>query len=451
MKPNLPPRMSARLLKWSAAAVILAAAALVALLFWPAWTAPRVRAVFPTRGAAAGPWTKIGVRFTAPVDPANPGAFTILPALSGRVEAAGDWAWFVPAEPLRPGTAYTVTFQGRTAAAWQFQVRTPAVVYFAAGGEWGDLWAVSAGGGRAWQLTATGGRVLDFAPAPDGEWVAYAQENELRGADLWVVDRGGKTRRKIADCGAERCWSPAWPPAGATAGADGRVAYSRMSLAAGASSAPRIWTAALDGSGAAPLYQDPSVQGVQPSWSPDGRRFAAYDGSCACIRILDLQTGANQLIPATVDQVGAWSPDGAQMIFLSQNGQGQDFAVDLFKVDLLHKQVTVFAAQTSQRFDYSLPDWSRAGWVAAAARAEASSPARQLWLFDADGLNPQRITDDLGFNFASFHWDPWGTSLVFQRYDVSQSGGAPVVAVWRQADRQVTILARGAALPAWLP
>src|SRR5690606_23624595 len=75
------------------------------------------------------------------------------------------------------------------------------------------VWTLRAGAARplAPDLSDPALRERDPAPAPDGEWIAYADGG--RGRGLWLARADGRARTALlVDAGARR---PAWAPDGA--------------------------------------------------------------------------------------------------------------------------------------------------------------------------------------------------------------------------------------------
>lgn len=202
----------------------------------------------------------------------------------------------------------------------------------------------------------------------------YSVVNETRGADLWLVDRDGQDARMLVNCEADLCTVPAWSPQG------GRIAFSRepAGLSPGAPNGPpRVWTVDLASGQAASLYQSSQVLGYGPTWSPDGRRLAFFDGSAQSIRLLDVGTGQEMLINTLMGTVGSWSPDGE--------------------------------------------------WLAVSARTRQGGPGKQIWLMKPDCTQWQPVTNGPGYTYGGYRWDVTGQALVFQRFELNKSFATPEV------------------------
>jgi Tol biopolymer transport system component len=420
----------------------------------------RVARTFPEDGGEIGALGPVGLEFGQPMQAASVEArFAVEPAAAGRLEWEAGTLWFRPARALQLGVTYTARLEagalsreGRAtqqALTWRFTVRAPWIVYMASVSGPREVWRVPAAGGAPEQLTHTDGRVYDFAAAPDGERLAYSVVNDQNGADLWLVNRDGGEPRRLVLCEADLCTVPAWSPWG------DRLAYSRepAGIAPGAPNGPpRVWTVDPASGQTAPLYQNSQVLGYGPVWSPDGRRLAFFDGGEGSIRLVDLETSQEMLIKTLMGTVGAWAPDGRQMLYNDMNLETGQPYVTLALADFDTQTITPLLGQEPNWADYSVPAWSPDGqWLALALRAADSGPTKQIWLMRPDASEARAVTRDPAYTFGGYRWDPWGTGLVFQRFELNTPYATPEVGVWSAVTGAVTILVADGATPEWLP
>lgn len=420
----------------------------------------RVVSTYPAESALVGGRPHIRIEFAQPMQVKTvEAAFEIEPSLPGQFSWESQSLIFTPSQPLTPGVQYTARLkagalsQGRQSVkrevVWRFSARLPEIVfrfYDAA-----ELWRVSASGGEAQQLTQTEGNVYDFAIAPDGEQIVYSAQNEERGLDLWLISRTGEAARLLVDCGPsyEICSAPAWSPDGA------RIAYSyeAVGLTPGApNSPPRPWTVDVASGQTAILFQTSQVLGYEPSWSPDGTRLAMFDGSVGSLRILNLQTSDEMLLPTQMGTMGSWSPDGEQMLFTDLVFSGEQPYASVMLADFAARTITPVLGREPNFADYGRPAWSPDGqWLAISQRVPESGPGHQVWLMRPDGSEARPIANDPAYTFSGYHWDPTGQALVFQRYALSQAAAQPGILVWQLQTNETRVLAENATLAAWLP
>ncbi|MBU0491602.1 MAG: DPP IV N-terminal domain-containing protein [Chloroflexi bacterium] len=106
---------------------------------------------------------------------------------------------------------------------------------------------------------------------------------------------------------------------------------------------------------------------------------------------------------------------------------------------------------TYDRIDHAYPDWSPpAGGQRLAFYVHHSSTTRSIHTINADGTNPQRLTDEQTLD-ASPVWSPDGTQILFSRgddvwvmdADGAEQGSANVQRLTDDPARDI--------MPAWRP
>ena len=68
-----------------------------------------------------------------------------------------------------------------------------------------------------------------------------------------------------------------------------------------------------------------------------------------------------------------------------------------------------------------------------------------------DGGEARPLTRDPVYTFGGYRWNPWGTALVFQRFELNTPFAKPELGVWDAATGQVTLLVADGSTPEWLP
>jgi|GEM_PF-4011097 len=145
--------------------------------------------------------------------------------------------------------------------------------------------------------------------------------------------------------------------------------------------------------------------------SQDGRRnlfIAGLDGSNPS----RITTGVN-------DQAGDLSPDGTQVVYASEQKQG-DTGLAVINLDGSGR------TQLTTEFDY-VPSWSPDGSRIAFARA-GSDNAMSIFVMNADGSGVQRLTAAGNNDYGPPSWSPDGSQILFQR--VATTGTQPGTDLW---------------------
>lgn len=384
---------------------------------------------------------------------------TIEPPIEGRFSWQERTLWFWPQDGLRPGETYTLSLapgargedgrEIRHAASWVVEVRPAWVIYLSPGHERSELWRSRPDGSYSERLSDTGGQVFDYGVAYDGEQIAYSVFNAQRGMDLWVMNREGEEERLLLECGGDWCMNPAWSPDGSY------LAYSRRSAAlapGGAAGAPRIWLLDLASRQTSILYQEQQITGHEPSWSPDGRHLAFFDGVSGGIRILDVYSSEDFLLPSNMGMIGSWTPDGKRMLFIDMQYSGGQPFVSVFEADLGDRSIREVMGEDLDRVDYSVPVLSPDGeWLAVGIRLVDGSPTKQVWRMRLDGSGAQALTDAQNYTHAAYSWDAGAEMLVFQRLALGSSRNTPQVMVWDGRSGETRLLAEDGSRPGWLP
>lgn len=385
--------------------------------------------------------------------------FLIAPQVEGEFTWEEDRTfWFSPSVLLDPEIEYQVSITAGAEAesgrkllndvSWEVTVRQPDIVYLVLEEEGGDLWRYQMNTGITYPLTNTDGNVIDFAVAPSGDWIAFAQVNSQGGSDLWLVDRTGSNPTNILACNQDRCSQPAWSPDGVW------IAYSREEFSANdlIYNPARVWTLFTETNETYPLYDHPEAFSHTPSFSPDGKRLATYNTLQNAIRILELETAQESVIPSVLLGVGDWSPDGERLIFTDLVPSVLEPNVGVYIADLRNQQVDHAFGEFIPDTDFSEPRWSPDGeWIAFGARPVGGGISKGIWVINLDEGEPIPLTDDPTATYVSYRWDPWGERLIFQRFPIGGPISNPSLWLWESSTGKVHQLIENGARPEWLP
>ncbi len=277
--------------------------------------------------ALRGPETVSGRRLQAPVPRRRRLWRTAMQAgaVAAFVTAAGLLLWsFGPRKQGGPVLAATFTPLTHGEGRETFPSLAPGgefFVYVAPDGGDLDIFWQRMGGDNPLNLTE-GSPWDDTQPAvsPDGQQIAFRSERE--GGGLFLMGATGESVRRLADA----CFNPAWSPNGQEiACATEGIAHPRGRLARS-----RIWRIEV-ATGTRRLVD--TEDGVQPSWSPRGRRIAFWglSGDSArralwTVAVDDAEEAEARGEPVLVLDDGAlnwspvWSPDGVWLYFASDRG-----------------------------------------------------------------------------------------------------------------------------------
>ena len=420
----------------------------------------RVTAQLPANNIF-GPYEAITLVFSEPVDESLAiERFIIQPEVKGKFEWVDSKTLrFVPLQPFAPDIQYTAgltpgTLTGSGAALkksqnWKFQTRSPQVAYLATDKDGTDqLLTIDIKTSETIPLTDKTFKIFNFDTSKNGEFVIFAAFNEEGGIDLWRVQRTGGSPTLLLQCGPDRCSVPTISPD------DRFVAYVREAAAPTvdlAFGAPRIWVFNLETRQNAPLYEDQQIIGYGPTWSPDGTRLSSYDGIKDEIRLLDLVTSEQVIIPSQLGSPVTWSGDGETFIYTDIDTNDFGVYTRVYQAKISINEITSLFGDNDERdYAYNALAWSPVeNKLLLGLRPTANDPSMALWLMDPSTLDGQAIVDQPGYSYNNPYWDPWGRAFVFQQFRL-QGVYKPQIALWMPGFDQPHVLAEGI-MPHWLP
>ena len=259
-------------------------------------------------------------------------------------------------------------------------------------------------------MTVSGGPALAAFPGTNGR-IAFStggdgSDPSITGQIFTVRPDGTGLRRLTHVPKGKHAISPSFSP-------DGR----RIAYQSDQSGTWHIWIMNADGSGQTRLTNNPNVQDLNPSWSPDGssivfaRCFPQPFGILDChIAVMSASGGA-----ITVLTHGHWgdadpefSPDGTRIAFDS-NRRGLEAAVWV-----MNANGTDLRRLTAPRLEAFWPDWSPDG-SHIAFQTNCCVAGSDVWVMGADGSRPHALTNLPSTHNAGFErYSPDGTKMVLQ-------------------------------------
>lgn len=265
--------------------------------------------------------------------------------------------------------------------------------------------------------------------------IAYSFFSQNRGVFIHTVDADGQNDVPLtaSDClGALPAWST-----------DGnRIAYHCYNPDTGKSD---LWVMSADGSGASFISELPGLIEIQ--WSPDDAQLMYFapqsDGMENDIYVLDIASGetVNLTKDSPVwDAFPDWSPDGAQIAFVSDRAENGKSLDDIWVMNADGSGL-VNLTNNGEDWEDDHPTWSPDGKQIAFFRTSslfsqmAEGGPAGLWVMDADGQNPRLVTAIDGFRPSGrAAWSPDGQYLAYpfglldeeQVWVVPVAGGEPV-------------------------
>jgi Tol biopolymer transport system component/DNA-binding winged helix-turn-helix (wHTH) protein len=315
----------------------------------------------------------------------------------------------------------------------------------AEGGYQFDLYVKSLGSERLLRLTHRPATWIVPAWSPDGSAIAFIRDKEDASGIFVIPALGGAERRLVG--GGVAIVSPrqlSWSP-------DGRsIAYSGY----GPQGLAQVYTVAVDSLVAQPLSPAPECQeAAAPVFSPDGKQLALTcltSSAVYSIYVVRLPHGPMKMLTTILGYpLGlAWSPDGRGLIVSTDPGDGGELwrltldgelarlpfgenssaptiaqngrmayvrgsnTINVWQADLTAPQPEesavrlIYSTLTQLDARYS-PDGSRIAFQS------NRSGSAEIWMTDAEGANPDRLTSFNGPVTTSPSWCSDGRHIAF--------------------------------------
>ncbi len=165
-----------------------------------------------------------------------------------------------------------------------------------------QIWRVNSDGSGLRRVLAGTGLEASPAWSPQGDRIAYVQNN-----NIWIADSAGTHRRRLTTGPAEDA-EPAWSPDGQ------RIAFSRKPANASA----ELLVVSAGGGKPRNLTHTASVDEYHPSWSPDGAQLAFWmRASVDSVAVMNAD-GSGRRIVARRALMPCWLPDGSAIVFMHE-------------------------------------------------------------------------------------------------------------------------------------
>ncbi len=317
-----------------------------------------------------------------------------------------------------------------------------------------------------WQprtLTSETAVLLNYAPAPNGQKIAYAvtlPDGSSQIKLLSLSNASASQPQTVLTCPGAECSQPVWHPDGR------RLLYEHRQPPN--FSRPQLWWLDTETGETILLLEKETAVGSGARFSPDGSWVSFATSPDQGLRLYSFVDGRSFTFPSDVGTAAAWHPFGHQLLFQNSravvfhganDGNHADHSHD-FSVAVSLYRATLGSATTDPTshlisedgaFNDGNAAWSPNGdWIAFGRRLARTSSGRQLWLMRADGSEARALTKDISLNYGPPSWSPDGRFLLFQQYNSATPNATPTIWLLEIASGEFIQVTNNGLLPNFL-
>lgn len=339
--------------------------------------------------------------------------------------------------------------QEKAIFSWSFKTNPACLLYLFPVTQSPDIWRYCFNDQIKTQLSHTDGQILAFNPSPDGKWIVYSSKNELGGADIWLMDRQGKSPRKLIECGKETCADVKF------VGDERTIAFIKNFQPNAANTTQwtnEIHIMDITDQKTFILSVDEKINPRLMDMTNGNKRVSFFDQRTSFIWIHDLNRRITIKLPSGEGLGGSWNKANDSLIFARMNLWGGIPYGEIYHYDPSSGSIISFLDGREDSYEFFSPQWRpQDDWLAIGVRPIDGSASKQIILVSKDKQQRMNVSLDQKYSYGSFSWSSDGEMIAYQRLQLGDSRALPQVGLWRLEDRSNFILVENATAPQWIP
>ncbi len=299
--------------------------------------------------------------------------------------------------------------------------------------------------GEPEQLTQETAVILHYAPAPNGQQIAYTT-----GDAIWLMDADGRALHNMLTCPYPPCNQLVWHPDSR------RLLYEQQN---------QLWWLDTTTGETVPLKQEMTRPSRAARFSADGEWVSYVVSPEEGIEFYNFKDGRHFQIASILGAPAIWHPTEPVFIYRDQrlitfhgsdDDNHQEHSHEYAQAEALYwatiNDPSGILISGDNIVDDAPPAWSPDGeWIVFGRKQPRTPLGRQLWLARPDGSEAQPLTDEPLIHHGLPQWSGDGRTLLFQRYDTANPETRPAIWLLEIATGQQTNLVAAGFLPGWLP
>ncbi|PKN87185.1 MAG: hypothetical protein CVU46_05185 [Chloroflexi bacterium HGW-Chloroflexi-8] len=300
------------------------------------------------------------------------------------------------------------------------------------------------------QLTNTNGNVFDYDVNNQTGDIAYSVKNDQGGLDIWFLPFPYTETKKLISCGSNSCFLPQFSPQNSLLTYQ-KGTYQFESTSSYANTKIRFID--LNSFTDRTIFGSEIDNGINPTWSPDGKYLAYYQTDPVGIRILDL-LGREVIFIHGFEIQNTFNWNSHSNIFYYLINEISDDRpitsvqeISIPELDLNRIEIKLNEQELITGFRAS----PKENKIVFGVRHSDLLSNQKIVIFDVDS---NKIIGQVGeptVSLGNYSWQSNGELILFQQFGYQSPNQKPEIAIWNIKNNTIKTYISDAYSPKFLP